>query len=94
VPQNERDKILVKDPKTLAERRQVADDFAKQFQVTLPILVDAIDNPAEAAFAAWPDRIYVLDAAGTVAYKGGPGPGGFRVAEVPPVLKKLLDGTK
>jgi hypothetical protein len=35
-----------------------------------------------------------LDAGGVVAYKGGPGPGGFRVAEVPPVLKKLLDGTK
>jgi hypothetical protein len=94
VPQNERDKVLVKDPKTLAERKGVAEEFARQFKLTLPILVDTIDNQAAAAFAAWPDRIYVLDAAGRVAYKGGPGPGGFRVAEVPPVLTKLLEGKK
>ena len=91
MPQNERDKVLVKDPTTLAERKQVAADFAKQFQVSLPVLIDPIDDPFEAAFAGWPDRIYVLDAAGKVAYKGGPGPRGFRVAEVPPVLKRLLE---
>jgi hypothetical protein len=71
----------------------VAEEFAKQFHVTLPILVDTIDDKAEAAFAAWPDRLYVLDAAGAVAYKGRPGPAGFRVAELPPVLQRLLEGT-
>jgi hypothetical protein len=34
--------------------------------------------------------VYVLDAAGKVAYKGDPGPRGFKVAEVPPVLERLL----
>jgi hypothetical protein len=90
VPQNERDKILVKDPTTIEERKQVAKDFAKQFEVSLPILVDPMEDPFESAFAAWPDRIYVLDATGKVAYKGQPGPRGFKVDEVPPVLKKLL----
>ena len=94
MPQNERDHILVKDPKTLAERKEVAEEFARQFKLTLPILVDTIDNRAEAVFAAWPDRVYVLDAAGKVAYKGGPGPAGFRVTEVPPVLTKLLGEKK
>ena len=70
VPQNERDKILIKDPTTLAERKRAAADFATQFQVTLPILVDPLDDPFDNAFAAWPDRIYVLDAAGKVAFKG------------------------
>jgi Iodothyronine deiodinase len=49
-----------------------------------------MDDPFEAAFAAWPDRIYVLDAAGAVAYKGATGPRGFKVADVPPVLQNLL----
>ena len=91
MPQNERDRILIKDPTTLDERKQVAKEFAQQFKVSLPILVDPMADPFEKAFAAWPDRIYVLDGAGKVACKGQPGPGGFKVNEVPPVLEKLVE---
>ena len=94
MPQNVRDNLIVNDPKTLAERRDVAREFAKQFQAKIPILVDPMDDAFNKAFAAWPDRIYVLDAAGKVAYKGGVGPGGFHVDEVPPVLKRLLGEKK
>ncbi len=87
---NVQEGILIKDPKTLEERQKVAQEFAAQFKVSLPILVDTIDDQVEKAYAGWPDRIYVIDAEGKVAYKGGPGPQGFRVAEVPPVLDKLL----
>lgn len=87
---NVQDKVLVQDPKTLEERQKVAQDFAAQFKVSLPILVDTIDDQIEKAYAGWPDRIYVIDAEGKIAYKGGPGPRGFQVAEVPPVLDKLL----
>jgi hypothetical protein len=68
----------------------VAREFAEQFKVAPPILVDTIDNAVEKAYSAMPDRIYVIDAAGKVAYKGGPGPGGFHVWEVPPMLDRLL----
>jgi hypothetical protein len=87
---NIREKILIEDPKTQESRDQVARDFAAQFKVSLPILVDSIDNKVEKAYAAIPDRIYVIDAQGRIAYKGGPGPRGFRVSEVPPVLDRLL----
>jgi hypothetical protein len=90
VAKNERDKILIKDPTTLAERKRAAEDFATQFKVTLPILVDPISDPFDRAFAGWPDRIYVIDSAGKIAYKGRPGPRGFRVEEARPVLEKLL----
>ena len=49
-----------------------------------------MDDKMEAAFAAWPDRIYVIDKDGKVAYKGKPGPGGFRVGEAEEALKRLL----
>jgi hypothetical protein len=87
---NERDKILIKDPRTLEERQKVAKEFAEQFKVSLPILVDTIDDQVNKAYAGWPDRIYVIDAQGRIAYKGEPGPKGFKVAEVPPVLERLL----
>ena len=90
VKQNEKDKILIKDPTTLAERRKVAKEFADEFKVSLPVLVDTLDDRMEKAYAGWPDRLYVIDADGKVAYVGGPGPRGFKPPEIPPVLKKLL----
>lgn len=90
VPANVRDKVLVEDPKTLEERRQVALEFAEQFKISLPILVDTLDDRVEKAYAGWPDRIYVIDPEGKIAYKGGPGPGGFRVAEARAALDRLV----
>ena len=90
MPQNEKDKVLVKDPTTDAERQKVAEDFAKQFKLKLPVLLDTIDDAMEKNYAGWPDRLYVIDAEGKVAYKGGPGPRGFKTEEVSPVLEKLL----
>ena len=90
VPANEREKILIKDPKSLEERQKVAKEFAAQFRVSIPICVDTIDDQVEKAYCGWPDRLYVVDAAGKLAYVGGPGPGGFQVRQVPPVLDKLL----
>lgn len=85
-----RDKILIKDPKTLEKRREVARELASQFKVSLPIFVDALDDRVERAYTGWPDRLYVIDTRGRIAYKGGPGPRGFRVSEIPPVLDRLL----
>jgi len=90
VEQNRRDKIILNDPKTLDERQKVARDFAAQFKVSIPICVDTLDDKVEKDYAGWPDRMYVVDAEGKVAYKGKPGPGGFKVNEVPPFLDKLL----
>ncbi len=94
VPQNIREGILIPDPKTLEERRKVAQEFAKQFKLSISILVDTIDNQMEKAYTAWPDRIYVIDADGKIAFKGEPGPRGFKVNEVPPVLDKLLNASE
>lgn len=90
VSQNVKDKILVKDPKSDEERRKVAEDFAAQFKLKLPILLDTIDNTMEKKYSGWPDRLYVIDSEGKIAYKGGPGPGGFKPDEIPAVLDKLL----
>lgn len=93
VQANVLDNILIQDPKTIEERRKVAREFASQFKFSLPILVDTLDDQVEKAYAGWPDRIYVIDAEGKIAYKGGPGPRGFIVAEADAALAKLLGDT-
>lgn len=90
VPANQKEKIFVTDPKSLEERQRVAEDFAKQFEVSIPILVDRIDDKVGKAYSASPDRLYVIDAEGKVAYCGEPGPRGFQPKEIPGILDKLI----
>jgi type I thyroxine 5'-deiodinase len=54
----------------------------------MPVLVDREDNKVNAAYSGWPDRLFVVGVDGKIAYKGGPGPGGFRPREVEEWLKK------
>jgi hypothetical protein len=55
----------------------------------IPAVVDDIRNFTEAAYTGWPDRLYVIDRDGRVAYKSRPGPFGFHPAEMKPVLQRL-----
>lgn len=86
--------FTIKDPKNLEERRKVAREFAAKLKLTPPVLVDAVDDAVGKAYAAWPDRLYVIDAQGKVALKAARGPFGFRpaVRAAPGVLDKLLGG--
>src|SRR5262245_57366534 len=90
------DQFRIADPKTLEERRKVAQTFARQVTLSVPILVATIDHQVEKAYAGWPDRLYVIDPRGKIVLKGGPGPGGFMpaVKQAPEILDKLLKGPK
>ena len=88
VPNN---KFRITDPKTLEERQKAARDFAKSLELTLPILVDTMDDRVDNLYGGRPDRVYVIDADGKVALKGGMGPSGFipSVKTAVSVLEKL-----
>ena len=57
------------------------------------MLVDEMDNAAEEAYAAWPERLYIIGTDGSVAYKGGVGPFGFKLDEVESWLEENLQNT-
>jgi len=84
---NEKENVCYRQPRSLGERVLIANDFAKRFRYTLPLLVDPIDNRAEKLYAAWPERFYIIDTKGTIVYKGKPGPSGFKPNEVENWLK-------
>jgi iodothyronine deiodinase-like protein len=56
----------------------------------LPLAIDGIENAADKAYAAWPERIYVIGAGGTIIYKGGMGPFGFKPDEAKAALVAYL----
>ena len=93
MPANEKDGIKVMDPKSDGERKEVAGTCVKTLGLTIPCLVDGIDNKVEQAWAGWPDRMYVIDTDGKIVYKGEPGPRGFRPREMEAALKKTLGET-
>jgi hypothetical protein len=86
--------ILVKQPKTHLERREVARACSAKLQMTIPLVVDTIDDRVGHAYSAMPDRLYVIDRDGKVAYQGGRGPFGFKPAELEQAiaLQLLADG--
>ncbi len=47
-------------------------------------------NKAENAYAAWPERLYVVAAGGRIVYRGRLGPFGFEPAEMEKALAKHL----
>jgi len=87
---NEDDGVVYKQPTTEAERVKVASECQAGLKLAIPVLVDDMANTANRAYAGWPDRLYVIDASAKIAYKGGPGPGGFRPQEMEQALVKLL----
>lgn len=85
---NETDNVCYAQPRTLAQRLAVANDFAKRFNYAIPMLVDGMDNAADQLYAGWPERIYVIDEQNSIVYKGETGPFGFHPEAVEAWLKK------
>jgi hypothetical protein len=82
--------VVVKQPKTLEDRQKVAGTCVADLKLSIPCLVDDLQNTAQKAYAGWPDRLYVLDKAGMVVFRGEPGPRGFKPDEAEAALKKLF----
>ena len=90
LPANLKDDVLVATTRTADERYQVAGVCITKLGIELPALIDEPDNRMERAYTAWPDRLYVIDRDGLVAYKSAAGPFGFKPAEVEAALKRIL----
>jgi hypothetical protein len=89
---NRTDKFVYKQPKTFEERTKLAKLLPDRLDYRIPLAVDPIEAPADKAYAAWPERIYVLGVGGRIEYKAAPGPFGFKPDEAETSLKRLLDG--
>lgn len=85
---NEKEGVCYPQPQTLKQRLAIANDFTKRFHYDIPLAIDPISNPANDAYAAWPERFYIVDEKGTIVYKGKPGPFGYHPEDVEAWLAK------
>lgn len=85
---NEQQSVCYPQPRTTKARMDIAADFIERFHYSIPLLVDPIENTANAAYAGWPERLYIVDEGGRIVYKGGMGPFEFHPEEVEAWLAK------
>ena len=74
---NLRDGVVFRDPRSDEERTEVAQSCVRNLGIRFPALIDGIDNHVERLYTGWPDRLYLIDREGRVAFKTEPGPFGF-----------------
>jgi hypothetical protein len=90
---NARVGFAVAQPKSFAERNAVAQKCHRLLNGRIPLLVDEIEDLVGHAYSGMPDRLFVIDTTGKVAYKSGRGPFGFKVGEMEQsLLMTLSDG--
>jgi hypothetical protein len=68
----------------------VAGRCCSLLELKMPLLVDGLDDRVGHAYSGMPDRLYVIDRQGRVAYQGGRGPFGFKPGEMEQSLILLL----
>lgn len=70
----------------------MAETCATRLALAMPVLLDGMDNAADRAFNAWPERLCVISPQGRVVYQGGKGPYGFKPDELERFLAGYLEG--
>jgi hypothetical protein len=84
------DGVLLRQHVTLDDRFAAAREGVERLGLTMLVLVDGMDDAVSEAFAAWPERLYVAEAGGRLAYVGGPGPFEFDPDAAAAALAELI----
>ena len=86
---NIKDKVVFASPKDEEERALVAGACVRKLGIKIPAVLDEFGNSTDQAYTGWPDRLYLIDATGRVAYKSKPGPFGFKPEELKTALARV-----
>ena len=87
---NINDNVGFASPKSEEERAFIAGACVRRLGIKPPAVLDEFGNATENAYTAWPDRLYLIDATGHVAYKSRPGPFGFQSSELRAALIRVV----
>jgi len=73
--------ICYMQPRTFPQRVAIANDFVTRFHYPIPIAIDTMNDAADHTYGGWPERIYIIDEAGKIVYRGGLGPFNYHPEE-------------
>ena len=81
VDSNVAEGVLFRQHQSYAERESAAQSCSIDLHIDLPIIIEEMDNSIDEAYGAAPERLYLVDVDGKVAYHGGAGPHFFDLDE-------------
>jgi tetratricopeptide (TPR) repeat protein len=87
---NEREGVVMPPPRNLAEKQEHADVCSRKLNLRFPVVVDGMNGEIEAAFGAWPSRVYVVGGDGHVAFNSGLGELDFHPDRLEDAIRKTL----
>jgi hypothetical protein len=82
-------RVVFASPRSDDERTSTATACVRNLGIQAPALLDGIENVTERAYTGWPDRIYVIEKGGRVAFKTEPGPFGFSTKLLQAALQRM-----
>jgi hypothetical protein len=89
---NDKEGVCFAQPTTDEERSAIARQCKAALKMTIPLVVDGMDDRVGHLYSGMPDRLYVIGRDGKIVYKSGRGPFGFQSAEMEQALiLHLLD---
>jgi hypothetical protein len=91
---NDKADICFPQPETDEGRCNIAKTCQSMLKMTVPLVVDHMDDAVGHMYSGMPDRLYVIGRDGRVVYKSGRGPFGFIPGELEQALvMHLVDKT-
>lgn len=94
VEANEREGVLFTQPTTFEERIAVANACSLRLDLSIPTLVDDMNNSTDLEYYALPDRLYLVGKDGRIAFRGAPGPFGFVAADLEQAIAVSLKANR
>jgi hypothetical protein len=87
---NDRAGVLERTHRSLEDRSQAAHRFCQTTKIKMLTVADDMEDSVSEAYSGGPDRLYLIDREGKVAYKGGRGPLGLNTDELEQAMILLL----
>jgi hypothetical protein len=89
---NTQQDVVYDQPSEESERADVARACVLHLNFRMPMVLDAMSNEVDTAYSALPERLYVIDPAGAISWRSGPGPWGFDVEGWERAIRKQVEG--
>lgn len=89
VESNIEQSVLLRQHQSFDERDEAAQSCSIGLNISIPTLVEEMDNVIDEAYGAAPERLYLIGKDGRVVYHGGAGPHFFDLDELDGALQRL-----
>ena len=87
---NETEDVVLNQHQSLAERETAAQTCSLRLDLSIPTLLDEMSNEVDYTYAALPERLYLIDPEGRVAFRSDAGPMGFLPDLLDAAIQALL----